>query len=102
MRSISKRQSLSAHQAAKPQTLFYVRGSKQVLDEAVDIAKPNLVQLDRGFAVLSRILMSRNFGDPIALFQALHHHLLLNGGDVFLEIERTNDLSANGAKTILT
>src|SRR6266550_5322308 len=76
-------------------------GSKQVLDEAVDVTKPNLVELDRGFAVLSRILMGRNFGDPIAPLQALHHHLLLDGGDVFLEIERANDLSANSAKTVL-
>src|SRR6266550_6610601 len=76
-------------------------GSKQVLDEAVDVTKPNLVELNRGFAVLSRILMGRNFGDPIAPLQALHHHLLLNGGDVFLEIERANDLSANSAKTVL-
>src|SRR6266446_2837539 len=78
-----------------------MRGSKQILDEAVDIAKPNPVELDRGFAVLSRILMGRNFGDSIAALQALHHHLLLNGGDVLLQIERANDLSANGAKTVL-
>src|SRR2546423_5783399 len=76
-------------------------GSKQVLDEAVDVTKPNLVELDRGFSVLSRILMGRNFGDSIAALQALHHHLLLNSGDVFLELERANHSSANGAKTVL-
>src|SRR2546423_13735008 len=71
-------------------TPYASRGSKQVFDEAVDVTKPNLVELDRGFAVLSRILMGRNFGDSIAALQALHHHLLLNSGDVFLELERAN------------
>src|SRR5438105_2045964 len=100
-----RRFALPAHfmhvRSAKLQVLSYAHGSKQVFYEAVDVTKPNLVELDRGFTVLSRIFMGRNFGDPIAALQALHHHLLLNGGDVFLEIERANDLSANGTKTVL-
>src|SRR5437016_14373960 len=50
----------SMHVRAKLQVLSCSNGSKQVLDEAVDVTKPNLVELDRGFAVLSRILMRRN------------------------------------------
>ena len=45
--------------------------------------------------------MSRNFCYDVTLLQGFHHHLLLNGGDVLFKVKRANDVSANGAETVL-
>jgi hypothetical protein len=45
--------------------------------------------------------MRRDFGHSILFFQRFDNHFLLNGRDIFLQVEVFENFAANGPETVL-
>src|SRR5207247_4274882 len=80
---------------------FVIPGSYQIAEKGPDIREPQLPDDHFRCAPFPLIFVAWNFCDAKAPLEGLHHHLLLNRGQVRGQTQISADVPADRAKTVL-
>ncbi len=74
---------------------------EEIIEQAEDIAKPHVLNVEVGHAVGADVFVRGYLAHAIAAAQRFDDHLLLDCGDVLLQVQRLRHIFADGAESVL-